>query len=60
MRRIALLLAVMTVAACGHPGYTKYSSFGAPFAQGDAQCRNEAPKDVDVSLYGQCMRLLGY
>jgi hypothetical protein len=60
MRRIALLLAVTAVAACGHPGYTQYSSYGVPFAQGDARCNDAAPKDVDVSLYGQCMRLLGY
>jgi hypothetical protein len=60
MRRIALLLAVTTLAACGHPGYARYSSFGVPFAQGDVECNEAAPKNVDISLYGQCMRLRGY
>jgi hypothetical protein len=60
MRSIALLLALTTLAACGHPGYTQYSSFGTPFAQGDAECNGAAPKDVDISLYAQCMRLRGY
>ena len=60
MRRIALLLAVTTLGACSHPGYAKYSSFGPPFAQGDAACNDAAPKNVDISLYGQCMRLRGY
>ena len=60
MRGIALLLAVMTLAACGHAGYAKYSSNGSPFAQGDAACNEAAPKNVDISLYGQCMWLLGY
>ena len=60
MWRIALLLAVTTLAACGHPGYAKYSSFGVPFEQGDVACNDAAPKDVDISLYAQCMRLRGY
>ena len=60
MLRIALLLAVTALAACGHPGYASYSSFGVAFEQGDAVCNEAAPKDVDVSLYGQCMRLRGY
>jgi hypothetical protein len=29
MRRIALLLAVTTLAACGHPGYARYSSLAS-------------------------------
>lgn len=60
MWRIALLLGVTTLWGCGHPGYAKYSSLGAPFAQGDAACNAAAPKDVDISLYAQCMRLRGY
>ncbi len=50
MRCIALLLAAAALAACGHPGYAKYSSFGVPFAQGDAACNKAAPKNVDISL----------
>jgi hypothetical protein len=58
---IALVLSISAgVTACGHSGYAKYSSFGAPFAQGDAACNDAAPKIVDISLYAQCMRLRGY
>jgi hypothetical protein len=60
MWRIPVLLAVAALAACTHPGYASYSSFGIPFAQGDAACSRSAPKDIDLSLYGQCMRLSGY
>jgi hypothetical protein len=50
MRRIGLLLAMTILAACGHPGYTEYSSLGVPFTQGDAECSYAAPKNVDISL----------
>jgi hypothetical protein len=60
MWRIGLLLAMTLLAACGHAGYTEYSSRGVPFAKGDAECNYAAPKNVDISLYAQCMRLSGY
>jgi hypothetical protein len=44
MRGIALLLAVMTLAACGHLGYAKYSSIGLPSHRGTQRATKRRPR----------------